>query len=139
MPRSIKLSRNLTSDIHNMCQHFISNRESNDAYTISQDYEELRDMTHYNDRFKLTVILEDVVPESKDLILNLLVKEILCMVDDDEDDTDMMNAFYQYLSNTYTWDGEQDPHSSYLLKAVTVEALEYCVQWVIDRRDEILF
>lgn len=123
MNRTIKLSRNLTICINTMVDHHIANSIGQ----LSQDWEELRDMTHINDRFKLTVTLEDIIPECNDIILNLIVKEILCMADDDENYIDMMNGFYQYLCNTYSWKSEQD----HLLKATTIEILEYCIDWVI--------
>ena len=43
--RTLKLSKNLTRDVKDMCQHYIETREGDDMlFGLSQDYEELRDM-----------------------------------------------------------------------------------------------
>ena len=123
--RTITLSKALTKDIHDTCQHYIENTDK----SLSQDYEELRDMTHGNERFKLTVTLEERIPLCCDTVINILVKHILDIVDCNEDDTEEMNAFYQYLEDVHGWDGEC--HSEYLLEATTIEALQYCVEGII--------
>ena len=129
--RAIRISKNLKDDIYNTCMHFICETDR----PLSQDYEEVRDICKSdNSRFKVVVSLEERVPSTGDYLIDLLVNHILDLVDADEDDTDAMNAFYTYLSLQYPWDGEQDPHYHYLLKATTIEALEYCVLWSLQVR-----
>jgi hypothetical protein len=126
MSRTIQLSKNLTRDIHDTCQHYIDNTDK----LLSQDYEELRDMTHGNDRFKLTVTLEERIPHCQDLVVNMMVKYILEVVDCNEDDTEEMNAFYDYVTWKYAQVGFFDG-DAFLLKATTTEALEYVVNWIV--------
>lgn len=127
--RTLTLSKNLTSDINDMCIHNILH-----AVPLSQDYEELRDMTFNNDRFKLTVTISDRIPQCNDIIINILVKHILDLVDSEEDDTEEMNAFFDYVVFRYYAVGyfEDD---EYLLKATTIEALEYVVKHINDSHD----
>jgi len=124
--KSLSVSKNLSNDIHNMCQHLIDNTDK----SLSQDYEELRDMTLNNDRFKTTIIIEERIPECKDLIVNILIKHILDLVDNDEDDTEEMNAFYKYITYRYARPGYFDDND-FLLRATTIEALEYVIHWLI--------
>ena len=131
--RTITLSNNLTKDIHDTCQHYIDNGSDTHTGHLSQDYEELRDMTMHDKRFKLTVTLEERIPLCSDTVVNILVKHMMEVVDCNEDDTDEMNAFYQYLEDVWNWNSEH--HTKYLLKATTPEALEYCVKWLINRMD----
>ena len=123
--RTIKLSPELTYDIRAMCNHNINSTDR----SLSQDYEELRDLTLHDKRFRLIITLEEKIPLCSDIIVNILVKHILDIVDCNEDDTEEMNAFYEYLTNTHGWTGDD---SGYLLKATTVEALEYGVRWLIN-------
>lgn len=125
MTRSITLSKNLTVDIFNTCQHFIDYQDRE----LSQDYEELRDMADCSNRFKLTVTIEERIPKTADIMLNVFVQHILTINDCNEDDTEEMNAFYQYLEHNWNFNGENHP---YLLKATTPEALEYCIPLVIN-------
>lgn len=125
--RTIKLSSNLTRDICDMCDHYIDDTDG----SLTQDYEELRDMCTHDQRFRMTVTLEERVPQCSDIIVNIVVKHIMEIVDCNEDDTDEMNALYKYLDTV--WDFESCDHQYYLLKATTIEALEYCVTWLINR------
>jgi len=123
--RTITLSKELVQDIHATCEHYINDTDGQ----LTQDYEELRDITQCdNIRFKVTVTIEERIPSCADLIVNILVKHILELVDCNKDDTEEMNALYQYLENAWGFNPNNQP---YLLKATTLEALEYCVRWLI--------
>lgn len=130
--RTITLSKQLQTDLFHSCCYFIDNQDRR----LSQDYEELRDITkNDSNRFKVTVSLEERIPYCKDIIINILVKHILEIVDCNEDDTEEMNAFYDYVTGVYARPGWFDG-DAYLLKATTVEALEYVVRWVITQIGE---
>lgn len=123
--RTLRLSKNLTFDIHTTCQHHIDNTDR----SLSQDYEELRDMTNHSERFRLVVTLEEKIPVTSDTLFNIVAQYIMDLVDADEDDTEEMNALYMYLEDVWRWDGEAHP---YLLKATTEEAIEYLARWLIN-------
>ena len=126
--RTITLSKQLTAHIHSMCISNIEHNGPTNTFGLEQGYEELRDMTRGNDRFKLTVTLEERIPQCSDIIVNILVKHILNIVDCNEDDTEEMNALYEYISSTYSRPGYIDDTC---FPGDTIEQLECCVHWVI--------
>jgi len=123
--RTIRLSKELTDDIHTTAQHFIENQDRK----LSQDYEELRDMCKHDNRFRMVVTLEERIPYCSDIIVNILVKHILDIVDCNEDDTEEMNAFCNYLEEVH---GMPIGPLLSMMKEPTVDALEIAVRWLIN-------
>jgi len=122
--RTVRLSENLTRDIFHMCNHYIDNTDG----TLTQDYEEIRDMCTHDKRFRMVVALEEKIPECSDLIVNVVVKHILDIVDCNEDPEEYMTALLEYLEEVH---GMNIVDYQAMVKLQPVEALEYGVKWLI--------
>jgi hypothetical protein len=116
------------TDIKDMCNHYIENRDGN-MFTTGQDYEEVRDICLAPSKYRVVVSIEEKIPPCADLVVDILVKHILDVIAGGDDDVEEMNAFYFYMHKIYQFDGEEH---AYLLKATTEEALEYCVRWILN-------
>jgi len=84
-------------------------------------------------RFTIKIERVEKVPETNDIVLNLLVKEVLYCLENEDDEhmphthdgseyrIDLENATWEYLANKYKF----DPEDHHLLKHTTEEALSY--------------
>lgn len=78
-------------------------------------------------RFAIEIKRIELVPDTRDIIVNIMVKHILDLYDAGEDPQNEENALWVYLNHRYNFD--TDEHD-YLLKATFEEAIYYAVQHI---------
>lgn len=101
--------------------------EVNDEFTEAEIYElkELsKEFTNVDKRhtfqIKSSII---IIPETSDIVINVLSLTILDLIDNDIDTTEVENAFWEYLGERYGFDLE----AHYLSKHTTEEAITYAI------------
>lgn len=104
----------------------ISNERNETLVTQLTSLNEMLNKALFSFRFSVSVTPVEIVPETTDLILNYIVKELLVLLD--EEDVvgskryiELENAIWQYLNDVHNFDPEQH----HLLNHTTEEALTY--------------
>ncbi len=78
-------------------------------------------------RFNIKIEHYELVPETKDITINLIMKEILCLLDCEEEEAiDYENALWDYLRKGYNFNPEEHD----LLKHTTEEAFSFAFTYL---------
>ena len=116
----MKLNITTIRCIEDMAEHFKQQME--EPENIRQLEELERMCKDIPTRFTIEIKRVELVPETTDLILNYLVKEVLILLEaDDGSDVELSTAIWQYLYTCYGF----DPECHYILKYTTEEAFTY--------------
>lgn len=118
------LNKSTIQCIKEMAEHYQDQICTHDE---SLQLEQLYDLC--NDipiRFHIEIKRIDKIPETNDIIVNYIVKELLVFLENDKQEIDLENALWDYLKVKYKFDAEEH----YLLKHTTEEALEYAFKYI---------
>ena len=116
----MKLNITTIRCIEDMAEHFKQQME--EPENIRQLEELERMCKDIPTRFTIEIKRVELVPETTDLILNYLVKEVIILLEaDDGSDVELSNAIWQYLEDVYKFVLEEHELSRHL----TEEAFTY--------------
>ena len=120
----MKLSRETIRDIMNMAEHYLDDTDDTDrAHELSSLVKLLENLPR---RFAIEIKRVELVPETADLILNVLIKHVMELIDTPDGAVNEENAVWEYMKLKYGYDIEEDD-DDYYLKATFEEAISYAI------------
>ena len=121
------LSKDAIRIIRDAFQHFADDAED---HTLEKEYLSIKHTADLalQHTHQLTLKVEEVIPTTKDPVLNLLAEKALPSKDNEwgsENQIDFENGFFHYIESKYSFDPEDH---EYLLRATTEEAIRYVIK-----------